>query len=84
VLEAAQRYAARQAAWHGRLIRALRPHGDDVTSVGEAVRRAAGGLGVEAGGRGFEALAELVVAAEGARGATGRLGEGDGAPCLAG
>jgi hypothetical protein len=28
-LVAAERYAVRQAAWHGRLIRALRPYGDD-------------------------------------------------------
>jgi hypothetical protein len=30
VLEAAERYSTRQAAQHGRLIRALRPYGDDV------------------------------------------------------
>jgi hypothetical protein len=54
------RRTARQAARHGRLIRALRPHGDDSTSVGEAVRRAAAELGLEADGRGFEDLAGLM------------------------
>jgi hypothetical protein len=84
VLEAAERYTERQMRWHGRLIRALRPYGDRSTSVGEAVRRAAQDLGIEQGGRSFEDFAGMVVAAAGARGATGRLGEGDGAPCLAG
>jgi len=32
--EAVERYAEKQAAWHGRLIRTLRPYGDDSTSVG--------------------------------------------------
>jgi hypothetical protein len=51
MLEAAERYAEREAAWHGRLIRALRSYGDDSTSVGEAVRRAAADLGVDQAGR---------------------------------
>ena len=38
------------------------------TSVGDALCRAAAGLGVEADGRGFEALAEVVVVAAEARG----------------
>ncbi len=32
VLEAAERYSARQARWLGRLLRALRPYGDDSTT----------------------------------------------------
>jgi hypothetical protein len=68
VLEAADRYAARQARWHARLIRALRPYGDRSTSVGEAVRPAAQDLGIEQGGRSFEEFAGLVVAAMEARG----------------
>jgi hypothetical protein len=36
--------------------------GDDSTSVGDALHRAAADLGIEAGGRSFEALAERVVA----------------------
>jgi hypothetical protein len=58
--------------------------GDNSTSVGEAVQRVAADLGIDADGRSFEEVAGLVGAAAGARGATGRLGEGDGAPCLAG
>jgi len=57
VLEAAERYAERRAAWRGRLIRALRPGGDDGAGVGEAVWRRATGFGVDADGHGFEALA---------------------------
>ena len=63
----AERYAERQSPWHGRLIHALRTYGDDSTSVGDALRRAAADLGVGADGRGFEAVAELVVAAAEAR-----------------
>lgn len=44
VLEAAERYAGRRARWHGRLVRALRQHGDDGTSLGDALRRAAADL----------------------------------------
>jgi len=47
VLDAAERYAEKQARWHGRLIRALRPYGDRSTSVGEAVQRTAQDLGIE-------------------------------------
>ncbi len=54
--------------WHGRLIRALRPYGDDSTSVGEAVRRAAADLGVVADGCSFEEIAGLV----GGRGGAGK------------
>ena len=67
VLEAAQRYSAKQTAWHGRLIRALRPYGDRSTSIGQAVQRAAQGLGIERNGRTFEEYAGLVVAAAEAR-----------------
>ena len=67
-MEAATRYSERQVRWHERLIRALRPHGDDGTSVGDALCRAAADLRIEAGGRGFEAPAELVVAKGGASG----------------
>jgi hypothetical protein len=53
------------------VIRALRPYGDDSTSVGDALRRAAPGLGVEADGRSIHDLAErVVVAAEAEGGAT--------------
>ena len=46
VQEAAKRYyAASQARRHGRVIRALQPDGDDSTSVGDALRRAAADLG---------------------------------------
>ncbi len=51
VLEAARRYEEAQAQWHGRLIRAVRPYGDDSTSVGDAVRRAAVDLRIDAAGR---------------------------------
>ncbi len=64
VLEAAERYFERQVAWHGRLLRALRPYGDDSTSVGDAFRRAAADIGIDPAGRSLEDLAELVVAAE--------------------
>jgi hypothetical protein len=81
VLEAAGRYAAKQARWHDRLIRALRPYGDRSTSVGEAVRRAAQDLGIEQGGRSFEEFAGLVVAAAGAQdGAARPRGYGRAAP----
>jgi hypothetical protein len=63
VLDAANGYSERQAAWHGRLIRALQPYGAGSTSVGEAVRRAAQDLGIEQGERSFEEFAGLVVAA---------------------
>ena len=63
VLEAGERQSASQARQHRRLIRALRPSGDDSTSVGDAPRAAAADLGIEAGGRGFEALTGVVVAA---------------------
>ena len=53
----------KQARRHGRLIRALRPARRDSTYVGDAVRRAAADLGIEADGRGFEPLAEMVMAA---------------------
>ena len=49
------------------MIRALRPYGDDSTSVGDALRRAAADLGIEADGR-AGALAEMVMAAAEARG----------------
>jgi hypothetical protein len=67
-LEAAERYAARKAVWHGRVIRALRPCGDGSTCVGDAVRWAAADLGVEAAGRSFEEIAGLVTVAVEARG----------------
>jgi hypothetical protein len=51
-LEAAEHHAR----WHGRLIRALRPYGDDSTSVGDALRWAPADLGGQADGGGFEAL----------------------------
>ncbi len=63
VLEAAERRAERQAAWHGRLNRALRPYGDNSASVG-----AAADLGIDADGRSFHDLAERVVAAAEANG----------------
>jgi hypothetical protein len=55
VLAAAERYDEKQAEWHGR--------------VGEAVRRAAGDLGIDPTGRSFDELMRLVVAAAEARGA---------------
>ena len=67
VLEAARRYEEKQAQRHERLIRALRPYGDRSTSVGDAVRRAASDLGIDATDRGFDELARLVVAAAEAR-----------------
>lgn len=63
MLEAAERYAEKQARGHGRLIRALQPDGDRSTSFGEAVRRAAQDLGIERNGQSFEEFAGLVVAA---------------------
>lgn len=63
VLEAAERFAARQAPWHGRLIRALRPYGDYSTSVGEALCRAAADLGGRRGRARFRRWAGAVVAA---------------------
>ena len=65
--EAVQRYEEKQLQRHGRLIAALRPYGDRTTSVGDAVRRAAADLGVDATARGFDELANLVVAAAEAR-----------------
>jgi hypothetical protein len=41
------------------LIRALRPHVDDSTSVGDAAWRPAPDLGIEADGRGYGELSEL-------------------------
>lgn len=67
VLEADRRYEERQARWHARLIRALRPYGDRTTSIGEAMERAARDLGIERNGRSFEEFAGLVVAAAEAR-----------------
>jgi hypothetical protein len=67
VLEAAHSYSGRQACWHSRLIRALEPYGNDSTSVGDALNRAAADLGIEPAGLGFEELAELVMAASEAR-----------------
>jgi len=63
VLNFALRYDEAPMRWHERLIRALRRYGDRGTSVGEVPRRAAADHGIDAAGRGFEALAELVVAA---------------------
>ncbi len=63
VLEAAAQYTERQMRWHGRLIRALRPYGDDSTSVGDAFRRADADIGIDPAGRSLEDLAELVGAA---------------------
>jgi hypothetical protein len=74
VLEATERYSARQPQWHGRLIRELRPYGDDSTSVGEAVRRTAADLGIDSAVRCFEAPAEVMVAAKEARGGRRRRG----------
>ena len=54
----------KQARRHGRLIRALRPSGDDSASVRDAVRQAAADLGIKTDGRGFGALAEVEVATE--------------------
>ena len=68
LLEAAQRYAEKQAQRHGRLLAALRPHGNRTTSVGGAVRRASAELGIDAADRGFDELASLVVVAAEARG----------------
>jgi hypothetical protein len=67
VLEAGVRYQRGQARWYDRLRRALHGYSDRSTSVGEAVRRAAQDLGIERGGRSFEELAGLVVAAAEAR-----------------
>jgi hypothetical protein len=67
-MEAAKQYNGKHLRWHERLIRPLRPYGDRGTSVGDAVRRAASDLGIEAAGRGFDALAEMVMAAAEAKG----------------
>jgi hypothetical protein len=72
VLEAAERYSVWHAAGHGRLVRALRLCGDDSTSVGDAVRRAAADLAVEADGRSFQEVAVRVVAGEAPGGAAAR------------
>jgi hypothetical protein len=69
VLEAAHRYADQQTRWHSRLIRALERYGDDATSVGDALHRAAADLGIEAIGRTPEELAELVMVAADAKAA---------------
>ena len=69
MLKAASTYAGRQARWHGRLMRAIAPYGDDSASVGEALHRAAADLWIEATGRTSEELAELVMAAAEARAA---------------
>jgi hypothetical protein len=51
-----------------RPIRALRPYGDDSTFVGEALRRAAADLGIDADGRSFDHFAGVAVAAPEATG----------------
>jgi len=54
VLETAERYSERWAVWHGRLVRMLRPYGNDGTSVGTRCggpRPTSGrGCGAEVGG----------------------------------